>query len=338
MNKTDLQHFLTHLTEEELFLRENPEYIPTPKHIEMIETEEYGSIFSLSFETEQEKLRKKGLPFTNHFLIARQTRFYEIEMHQHNFVEMFIIYSGSATTIIQGKEVKLRKGNVCILDTAVPHAVEPLGEDDVLINFLMHKNFFTTTILNLLSSNDIISRFLLKVISTTHNHDHYIIFENNDMELLFNHIENLMCEYYSPTFSINEIVNAYMVLIFSELIKNYQRDETESHKLSNQTFIGEIIQYISENYTTCSLNSVAEYFNFHPNYLSRYIKKHIGYSYKTLVQQQRLNQASFLLLNTDLPIGEIADEIGYSNHDFFYQKFKSCFNMTPNQYRQKHRK
>ena len=339
MNKSELRKFIVKLTKEELFYQKNPTYVSKQyQQLEVEMTKDYGSVYTFSFEVELENLRRKGLPFTKQFLIVRQSRFSNVKLHKHNFIEMFIIYSGSATAVIQNKEIKLKKGNVCILDTGVPHTIAPLGEDDILINFLMHKSFFNTSMLNLLSSNDIISNFLLNVISTTKNHDHYIIFENNEMKLLFNLIENLMCEYYAPSFSTKEIIDAYMVLIFAELIKNYQRDETESYKSSNRTYIGEIIQYISENYTSCTLNSVAERFSFHPNYLSRYIKENTGHSYKELVQHQRINKASFLLLNTNLPVGEIAEEVGYKNYDFFYQKFRTYFNTTPKKYRDHHKK
>lgn len=41
-----------------------------------------------------------------------------------------------------------------------------------------------------------------------------------------------------------------------------------------------------------------------------------------------------LLENTNIPIYEIASEIGYNNLNFFYKKFKKYFNVTPQKFRE----
>ena len=86
---------------------------------------------------------------------------------------------------------------------------------------------------------------------------------------------------------------------------------------------------------TCTLISTASHFNFHPNYLSALIKKSTGKSFKELIQAQKLTRSSILLTNSNMPIYEIASEIGYQNLSFFYKKFKDYYGITPNEYRQK---
>ena len=86
---------------------------------------------------------------------------------------------------------------------------------------------------------------------------------------------------------------------------------------------------------SCTLESAAEHFSFHPNYLSRYIPKHTGKTFKQLVQEQRLNKAVFLLLNTELTIEEVVGEVGYQNYGFFNKIFKERYSLTPNNYRKK---
>jgi YesN/AraC family two-component response regulator len=78
-------------------------------------------------------------------------------------------------------------------------------------------------------------------------------------------------------------------------------------------------------------------FGFNPSYLSTLLKKGTGKAFKELLQIQRLNQAALYLSNTDLPIPEIAQEVGYSSVTFFYKKFKELFNETPHCYKEKHK-
>lgn len=49
---------------------------------------------------------------------------------------------------------------------------------------------------------------------------------------------------------------------------------------------------------------------------------------------QKMCQACFYLTNTEMPVYEIAEKIGYDNLGFFYKKFEKLYHMTPQTYRQ----
>jgi AraC-like DNA-binding protein len=52
-----------------------------------------------------------------------------------------------------------------------------------------------------------------------------------------------------------------------------------------------------------------------------------------MVQELRLRQAKLLLENTTFQINHIADEVGYTNFNHFYKKFKEQYHVTPAEYR-----
>ncbi|MCC0627706.1 MULTISPECIES: AraC family transcriptional regulator [unclassified Clostridioides] len=338
MNKSQLINFLTSLSEKEAYYKKNPNHVSSfYDKLEKRNIKTFGEVYSFSFDAEKEK-QDNNKDITNlsqsvQFQISRQTRFSNVPLHVHDFVEMNIMYSGEATALILEKEIKFKKGNVCILDTNVPHTIKPLGEQDILINLIIQKKYFDTTMLSRLSNNGIISNFLLDAISNTQKHDKYIIFDCQNSNLLLNLVENLLCEYYNPSFCIKDTIDSYMILIFIELLKSHQENETSSYKSSNKIYIGEILQFIEKNYSNCTLESVSKEFLFHPNYLSRYIKQGTGLTFKEIIQKQRLNKACSLLKNSDLTINEICECIGYKNETFFYKKFKEHFNSTPKEYR-----
>ena len=70
-----------------------------------------------------------------------------------------------------------------------------------------------------------------------------------------------------------------------------------------------------------------------PNYLSGYIKKNTGKTFKELIQEQRMNLAVKLLENSDLTISEISQQVGYENVSFFYKLFNETFGISPATYR-----
>jgi AraC family transcriptional regulator len=48
---------------------------------------------------------------------------------------------------------------------------------------------------------------------------------------------------------------------------------------------------------------------------------------------QRLEAARDLLINTDLPLLQLADETGFSSQSHFTESFKKVYDVTPLQYR-----
>ena len=103
--------------------------------------------------------------------------------------------------------------------------------------------------------------------------------------------------------------------------------------LSSSNHIYAILRYIETNCADCTLESTAAFFHMHPNYLSSYIKKHTNYTYKQLIQNQRLSQAAMLLRTTTLPTCDISIAVGYENTGFFFKKFEEKYGCTPKEYR-----
>lgn len=272
------------------------------------------------------------------FLISKHSRFSEVPMHVHSYVELSYVYSGTCSQTINDQHIILTEGQVCIIDTDTPHSIDTTNENDIIINIIMSKSYFSTAFLSRLSQGGIISNFLINAISEQQSHDNYIIFNsqhNTRIPFLF---RELMCEYFDKSICASDIMDSYMIIIFSELLKTYQEDTCNNSKLNKKNPIIPILNYIEKNYTTCTLKSVANNFNFHPNYLSMLIKKNTNKTFKELVQSKRLNHAAFLLSNSTLPIYEIANSIGYDNLSFFYRKFKEYYNVSPNEYRKFNKK
>ena len=129
-------------------------------------------------------------------------------------------------------------------------------------------------------------------------------------------------------------IDAYMIVLFCEILRQY-RSQSFSPKAKSQWKIVDILDFLEANYLTVTLQSTADHFGFHPNYLSAFIKKETGHTFKELVILQKMCQACFYLTNTDFPIYEIAQKVGYDNLGFFYRKFTELNHMTPQVFRER---
>lgn len=324
MNYEDLDIKLRSLTEEELSFKENPIFSNEDGNLKIINC---NGIESYLFDN-------RHLKTGENITILKHPRFIEVPMHIHTYIEISYVYSGEFHEIIKDKPIILKEGQISIIDTGVPHSILPSGDNDIIINILISKEYFSTSFLSRLSSKGIISEFLINAISDKKEHDNYLIFNSSNNNRISTYMKDLLCEYFEKSLCSDEIIDCLIILIFSELLKVFQKESSNTfNKESSNTNIIEILNYLEKNYMNCSLTSTAKEFNFHPNYLSSLIKKSTNKSFSELILLQKLTKAALLIENTSLPIYEVASEIGYNNLNFFYKKFKDHFGVTPKEFR-----
>ncbi|WP_342047746.1 response regulator transcription factor [Bacillus sp. OTU530] len=78
---------------------------------------------------------------------------------------------------------------------------------------------------------------------------------------------------------------------------------------------------------------IANYVYLNPDYLTRVFKKQTGLSLSDYLQQQRIEYAKKLLVETSLPVSEVALSAGYSNFSYFSTIFKKATKLNPMEYR-----
>lgn len=326
MNCKQLDDKLHKLTENELFYQKHPNS-QSPRYNRIEKKIVNGQeLYEFQFNSIMNQ---------HNICLHQESRFTAIPRHIHSVIELNYIYQGSMTQIINGKQITLYQGDVCILDRNTIHEVLPLSENDIVITIDMRKKYFAESFLSRLSTQGLVSHFLVEALSENHKTQQYLIFGKQPDINIHPIIQELLCEYYDYKICSDEIMDAYMVILFSQLLRTYQKQPGlhNNNCETNETLLL-ILRYIETNYKIVTLNSVAELFGFHPNYLSAYIKKHTGQTFKDLVITQRMLQAGFYLKNTSLPVSEIAVEIGYQNQGFFYKKFEEYYHMSPSEYRE----
>lgn len=82
-----------------------------------------------------------------------------------------------------------------------------------------------------------------------------------------------------------------------------------------------------------NLELLAERAHMSPAYFSRRFKKLTGFGYKEYLNYVRLKEASRMLLETDLPVMDIAQLCGFSDGNYFGDLFKKEKGISPRMYR-----
>ncbi|GIP15863.1 DNA-binding response regulator [Paenibacillus montaniterrae] len=94
-----------------------------------------------------------------------------------------------------------------------------------------------------------------------------------------------------------------------------------------------IRHFIQQNVQTVTLQTVADYVNLHPVYVSNLFKQEAGENFSNYVHRLRMEKAVQLLQRKDLKISQIALEVGYQKPQYFIKLFKAHYGMTPQEYK-----
>ncbi len=98
-----------------------------------------------------------------------------------------------------------------------------------------------------------------------------------------------------------------------------------------------IRDYIREHYSDSNLDSasIAEYYNISPSTITRLFKKYNNTGFLEYVHQTRVQKATELLQNTNLPVSEISALVGYTNAATMNRAFKAHAKSTPSMIRKR---
>lgn len=266
------------------------------------------------------------------FSVKKHSRYHSFPEHVHDGIEINYMYSGSCWQVVNGKRCQLDEGQVLFLNRDTSHSIEPLSDDDILLNININTDYLISNFLTRFACESVLTRFLVNAITDSIQHDTHLLFHSEGNERLQLYFEDLLCQWYDPSIVARDIIENLMSLILSELVLAYE-DTCEMGNRRGELPTVAVLRYIAENYQTCTLSSAARMFNMNPNYLSNCLKRQTGHSYRELVQIQRMSVAEQLLRTSELSVSEIIHAAGYENITFFYKKFQERNNCLPNEYR-----
>ncbi len=268
--------------------------------------------------------------------VRKHTRFVYFPLHAHNYVEIFYVYSGSVTHVIAGKKITVHTGELLFMNQHMQHEILPCGEDDIAINIIVMPSFFES-MRRLAGQDNILAEFIVNVLQAEDNVEQYLYFSAAGNPCIQNLIDNVIYSILYRPVNDDQILVSTMELLFLHLISDAQQMYAIQEDESDNLLMLTVRQYIRDDYQKGTMKELASRTRYSVSSLSRLIKKYTGSTFKELQAKQRMQKAMQILTSSNLPISEIATEVGYENQSFFYKRFQAEFQMTPNEMRQKFR-
>lgn len=114
------------------------------------------------------------------------------------------------------EEDRYQRGR-CIFDTQAVHAIEAGGENDILVNILMSREFFDTAFLSRMPRQGIVSEFLAESVTRSRKKKHYLYFKTHGNNRVGEIMEQIISEYYARDIGMEEVMESYVIILFTEL-------------------------------------------------------------------------------------------------------------------------
>jgi AraC-like DNA-binding protein/quercetin dioxygenase-like cupin family protein len=265
-------------------------------------------------------------------VLMKHNRYSPFFEHFHSYFETFFVLSGSCTNTIGGRRLQMTAGQLCFIAPNIHHSLT-VFDDSIVINIIIRKSSFDEIFFNLLTANDILSRFFLGNLCLIHPIE-YIIFDIGDDPELTEQLFALLIEQSQNDVHSDRIMDNLISIFFLLLVRKYGRrpiDWEQSSALRERYW--DMITYIYNNFRTVSLTKTADRFNISTAHCSRLIKEITGKKFTDLVRDIRMKHAQIMLTSSSTRIYDISYFLGYENQETFIRAFKKWYGLSPTQYR-----
>ena len=247
--------------------------------------------------------------------------------HFHTFYELYILLSPSTTHFIEGIPYEMQAFDIMGIPPSKLHKTQyPTGKPCkrliVQFNLPTHIPGLSNEyelLLDLFNREVPIFRFdteLQKRLFGKLNDIYYLATKTDPMRNLIIHQKFI----------------EFLTLIFLNQENNIYANETNMSDMDRKIY--SVAGYIHAHYPDeLSLDMLAEHFSVSPSYLSHKFKQVTGFSVTDYIQMTRIRNVQALLINTQIPITEVAEPCGFNCFSQFNRVFRKHIGMSPSRYR-----
>jgi len=263
-------------------------------------------------------------------------RFAEFKSAHMSMNSIIICKKGKVGALMNGQHVDIQQNQVSI----VPENVV-VSDMMVTPDFDMEGMFFT---------NRILQSFLREKMNIWNDmmfiHRMHIFTMNDDDISFYNSFHNMLYLYIERGQDNpfrTEIIQSLLrsaILGFCGNAKLMLPDENiESSSSSPGVHFQNFLDLLhNERLNPHTVEAYADRLCISPKYLSVICKKQSGKTANEWIREKVLEDIRYFLRQTDMPIKQVAIEMGFPNPSFFGKYVKEHFGMTPIQFRKHHKK
>lgn len=256
--------------------------------------------------------------------------------HRHDFIEIVYVYRGVCHQYIESHDqlMVLNEGELFILNQNVLHALYQPNEDDIIIKMIIPPKYLGLEFADGQEFHYSILNFLKYSVLEGNFSYHYLHFRTICNPLIKLFVERIVIEYYQKEIYFEDAICHYLKLVLIELSRdncmiNRVNFDIKTRRLDQD----QLLNYVTKNISTITLEHLATEFAYNKCYLSRLISEEFGRSFQKIVRDIRAEKIEALIRFSNHSMEQIAEMVGYKNAAIIYKIIREKYNMTPSEYR-----
>lgn len=273
------------------------------------------------------------------FKITRVKREVTFEMqneHYHSYYEFYYLVSGERKFFIDGKNYKIRSGDIVLIPKREIHRTTFFGKGSEHERIAVYfDDEFIRQLKEAIGAETFEQCFSERILSIPAEKRTYI-------EGLF---DRLLAEYQKKDELSERMCKMYCEELILLMIRcqrenkeqPYQTIANESDKdtpMEGKEEMEEAAQYINRHFgEPLTLSFMASRSCMSASYFSRRFKTVTGFGFKEYLNMVRIRHACELLSSTALSITQISEACGYMDSNYFGDAFRKVKKMSPREYR-----
>lgn len=163
----------------------------------------------------------------------------------------------------------------------------------------------------------------------------------SERSIIYNCFANIFAELHTPSdYLSGQLIRLGIGQLLSYFKRFYERQFTDS--LSAGTSLSQRLDNLVDNYLSSGLPAqkgqptvawCAAEFNLSPNYFGDLVKRELHITAQDYLHDKIMSAAKHLLLTTNMTVGEIAEELGFSYPNHFTRMFTRYEGTSPLKFR-----
>ncbi|MBP5250572.1 MAG: helix-turn-helix domain-containing protein [Lachnospiraceae bacterium] len=258
----------------------------------------------------------------------RDTYLHDVELHHHDFYEIYFLVSGDVTYSIEGRIYHVRPGDVLFVNPRELHQVFIRNEADPYERYVLWID------------GDMLERMSTATTNLARCLDQSVADYSNQLRVPIeykNEIRKLMDDIYRE--SDNEgyggdIMQTSLIAQLMVLLNRLADLDAESGEevAFTSTLVARVIDYVNLHFgEVLSLDDIAEKMYVSKYHLSHEFRKKMGTGVYHYIQKKRVQIARQMLASGEKP-NDVYKQCGFSDYAGFYRAFTAEYGVGPREY------
>ncbi len=254
----------------------------------------------------------------------REPRWEGVQIHHHDFYELYFLLDGDVEYWVDGSVYRLRPGDLMLINPMEFH--RPMVQGGTVyerIVLWIDKDYLE----HLSPADSPLIRCYDKSLPTHTNLLHPSSVQRTAIHTM---LSELVRESYSTDYGAELYANGLFLQFMTTINRLALQADTRRGATENGTpLVSRVLSYIGEHYQDdLSLESLAQRFYVSKYHLSHEFSSAVGISIYRYILMKRLFAARQLLMDGHAP-GEVCGHCGFKDYTAFYRAFKAEYGINP---------